>query len=111
MLRVKGFQITPVEIEKVINEIDGVKMSCVVGVFDDELFDDIIYAFVIKDKAKEELTEDFVAEYVNGKLIDVKKITGKVHFVDLIPLTPSGKALYREMKKIAVGIHEKSKNS
>ena len=110
MLKVKGFQITPLEIEKVINEIKGVRMSCVVGVFDDKLFDDIVYAFVIKDEAKEELTEEFVAEYVNKKLIEVKRITGGVHFVDSIPLTPSGKALYREMKKIAAEIHEKSRN-
>lgn len=109
MLRVKGFKFMPLEIEKVINEIDGVKMSCVVGVFDNELLYDIIYAFVINDKAKQELTEDYVAENVNGKLDDVKKITGKVRFVDLIPLTPSGKVLYREMKKIAAEIHEKSK--
>ncbi|KAL7012683.1 hypothetical protein ACKWTF_014983 [Chironomus riparius] len=110
MLKVKGFQITPMEIEKVINEIDGVRMSCVVGVFDDKLFDDIVYAFVIKDKTKEELTEEFVVEYVNKKLIAVKKITGGVHFVDSIPLTPSGKALYREIKKIAVQIHEKARS-
>lgn len=110
MLKVKGFQITPHQIEKVINEIEGVQMSCVVGVFDDQLFDDIVYAFVIKDKNKEELTEKFIIDYVNGKLIDVKKITGGVHFVDAIPLTPSGKALYREIKKIAAEIHKKSRN-
>ncbi|XP_070508337.1 uncharacterized protein [Chironomus tepperi] len=111
MLKVKGFQITPLEIEKVINEIEGIRMSCVVGVFDDKLFDDIVYAFVIKDKSKEELTEEFVVDYVNRKLIEVKRITGGVQFVDSIPMTPSGKPLYREVKKIAVEIHENKKNS
>ena len=51
------FSITPIQIEEVINEIDGVIQSCVVGVFDENLFYDIIYAFVIKDKGNANLTE------------------------------------------------------
>lgn len=96
-----GIKVTPVEIEEVINEIDGVMFSCVVGVFDDNLFYDKIYAFVIKDKMYEEVTEEFVKNYVNEKVSITKRIDGGVIFVDKFPQTPFGKVLNRELKKIA----------
>ncbi|XP_070504931.1 probable 4-coumarate--CoA ligase 3 [Chironomus tepperi] len=99
-----SYKVTPIEIESIINEIDGVIQSCVVGVFDEEVFYDKIHAFVIKDQARDDLTEEYIVNYVNGKVIDEKKISGGVHFVNKFPMTPSGKVLNRELKKIAVGI-------
>ena len=100
--------VAPIEIEDIINEIDGVMMSAVVGVFDMEIFLDIIYAFVIIDKSKVELTEEFVMNYVNSRVIEAKRITGGVQFVDKFPLTPSGKVLNRELKEVAKEIHKRS---
>ena len=97
--------LAPIELETIINEIDGVIQSCVVGVFDENLFYDVIYAFVIKDVEDVNLTEEFVMNYVNGKVIDAKRITGGVYFVEKFPLTPSGKVLNRELKKIAADMH------
>ncbi|XP_070507516.1 probable 4-coumarate--CoA ligase 3 [Chironomus tepperi] len=99
-----SYKVTPIEIESIINEIDGVIQSCVVGVFDEEVFYDKINAFVIKDQARDDLTEEFIVNFVNGKVIDEKKISGGVYFIDRFPMTPSGKVLNRELKKIAVGI-------
>ncbi|XP_070507513.1 uncharacterized protein [Chironomus tepperi] len=98
---INSYKVTPIEIESIINEIDGVIQSCVVGVFDEEVFYDKIYAFVIKDQARDDLTEEFIVNFVNAKVIEEKKITGGVHFVDKFPMTPSGKVLNRELKKIA----------
>ncbi|XP_070504880.1 probable 4-coumarate--CoA ligase 3 [Chironomus tepperi] len=98
---VGSYKVTPTEIESIINEIDGVIQSCVVGVFDDEVFYDKIHAFVIKDQARDDLTEEFIVNFVNEKVIDEKKISGGVHFVDKFPMTPSGKVLNRELKKMA----------
>ncbi|XP_070504886.1 acyl-CoA synthetase 7-like [Chironomus tepperi] len=95
------YKVTPIEIESIINEIDGVILSCVVGVIDEEVFYDKIYAFVIKDQARDDLTEEFIVNFVNGKVIEEKKISGGVHFVDRFPMTPTGKVLNRELKKIA----------
>jgi len=101
-----GMHITPIQLEEVINEIDGVIQSCVVGVFDDKVFYDIVYAFVIKDKSKVELTEEFVMNYVNERVIEAKRITGGVQFVDKFPMTPSGKILNRKLKEIAKQINK-----
>ncbi|KAL7013478.1 hypothetical protein ACKWTF_015414 [Chironomus riparius] len=102
MIKALGaLQTTPLEIESIINEVDGVIQSCVVGVFDEEVFYDKIHAFVIKDQARDDLTEEFIVNFVNGRVIEQKRITGGVHFVDKFPMTPSGKVLNRELKKIA----------
>jgi acyl-coenzyme A synthetase/AMP-(fatty) acid ligase len=98
---VGSHKVTPIEIQSIINEIDGVIQSCVVGVFDEEVFYDKIHAFVIKDQARDDLTEDFIVNYVNCKVIEQKKISGGVHFVDKFPTTPTGKVLNRELKKMA----------
>jgi len=96
-----SYKVTPIEIESIINEINGIIQSCVVGVFDEEVFYDKIHAFVIKDQARDDLTEDFIANFVNEKVIEQKRITGGVHFVDKFPMTPTGKILKRELKKMA----------
>ncbi|XP_070507515.1 uncharacterized protein [Chironomus tepperi] len=103
---VGSYKVTPTEIESIINEIDGVIQSCVVGVFDEEVFYDKIHAFVIKDQTREDLTEEFIVNFVNGKVIDEKKISGGVHFVDKFPMTPSGKVLNRELKKMASALNK-----
>ncbi|CAG9811411.1 unnamed protein product [Chironomus riparius] len=102
-----SIKVTPIELEEVINEIDGVMQSCVVGVFDNEEFYDIIYAFVIKDKANIELTEEFVMNFVNSRVTEAKRITGGIYFVEAFPMTPSGKVLNRKLKELAMEIHAK----
>lgn len=59
-----GHQVAPGVIENLINELELVENSCVVGVYDN-FRHDIICAFV-KRKTKE-LTENDVINHVNGK--------------------------------------------
>lgn len=64
ILKYKGFHVSPAEIENIINEIDLVLDSCVVGILSDD-GNDITYAAVRrKDNA---LTEEIVIQYVNGR--------------------------------------------
>jgi acyl-coenzyme A synthetase/AMP-(fatty) acid ligase len=101
LLKFNNYQVTPSELEEIImNEIDGVISSCIVGVLDENSGNDIIHAFVIIDDASS-LTEDYVLEYVNNKVIDPKKIRGGVHFRKEFPLLASGKVNRIELKKIA----------
>lgn len=106
MLKFSHIIITPLEIESIINEIEGVISSCVVGVYEEG--NDIIFAFVIKDE-KVELSEKFIENYVNEKVIDVKRIRGGVHFVKEFPLTPTGKVKNRELRETAEKIYKERK--
>lgn len=90
-----------------INDIDGVKNSCVVGIFEEEKGNDLIFAFVIKDPSKAKLTEDEIADYVHSKVIDAKKFRGGVHFVDSFPLTPTGKIKRADVRVLARKYYDK----
>lgn len=100
-----SYRATPMEFENIINEIDGVLSCCVVGIQDMELLYDVIYAFVIKNETKVDISEDFVLNYVNKRVTKAKQISG-VHFMDQFPMTPSNKIMTRKMKEIAATIHE-----
>ncbi len=64
ILKYQGFQISPSEIEDIINEMDLVVTSSVVGV-PDEIGNDILCAFV--QRKNESLKEEDILEYVHGK--------------------------------------------
>lgn len=65
MLKYKGLMILPSELENVINEMDLVVDSCVVGLTSEETGIDTVYAVV--RRKNESLKEQEVIEYVNSK--------------------------------------------
>lgn len=102
-----GYRVTPAEIEIIIDEMDGVLQSCVVGVEDKETFIDFIYAFVIKRPTCTDLTEKDVMNYVNERVCDAKKVSGVI-FVDKFPMTQSMKIINRELREVARKYHEEN---
>ncbi|KAG5680288.1 hypothetical protein PVAND_009806 [Polypedilum vanderplanki] len=100
ILKYNNMQVAPLELEAIINEIDGVINCCVVGVSEKNTGNDIIHAFVITNESKN-LTSTGIEDYINSKVIDVKKIRGGVHFIKNIPLTASGKIDRKMLRKLA----------
>ena len=95
MVKVRGFQVAPAEIEAILHADDRVRDCAVFGVDDPELGEAIVAAVVPVAGAvvvPEEL-EASVAE----QLASYKRIRHIV-LVDEIPRLPSGKALRRELK-------------
>lgn len=72
-----------------------------VGIFDDSTGNDLVFGFVVKDPTYVDLTESHILDYVNGKVIDAKKLRGGVHFLDALPMTINGKVQKPAVKKIA----------
>jgi len=103
MLKYNNFQVQPAELEEIIESIEGVETSCVVGVLNEKTGNDIIFAFVKKIVSQNygDVSEQKILEFVNSKVIDAKKLRGGVHFVDSFPQTPSGKIIKNDVKKIA----------
>jgi len=100
MLKFNNYQITPSEIEAIIDEIEGITSSCVAGVPESNSGNDIIHAFVILEESNS-LTEEFIIKYVNDKVIDPKRIRGGVHVVDSFPLGATGKVDRKKVKEMA----------
>jgi acyl-CoA synthetase (AMP-forming)/AMP-acid ligase II len=99
MLKNYGYYITPLEIESVINEVNGVLESCVVGIYDENEGNDIIFGFVLKDE-NFDLSEEEIEKYANEKLSAAKKIRGGIYFVDKFPLSSNGKIVRKSLMEI-----------
>ncbi|XP_058803049.1 uncharacterized protein LOC131670980 [Phymastichus coffea] len=99
LIKVKGNQVSPTELESLILEIPGVADVAVVGVSDDKA-GEIPRAYVVK-KPGVEISAEQVQEFVAPKVASYKKLSGGVRFVDSIPRNPSGKILRAELQAIS----------
>jgi len=96
LIKVKGLQVAPAELEDLIRGIPGVKDVAVIGI-DDAKAGEVPRAYVVKDDA--ELTEDSVKENVAGKLSAHKHLAGGVEFIQEIPKSAAGKILRKDLKE------------
>ncbi|KAG5675299.1 hypothetical protein PVAND_005211 [Polypedilum vanderplanki] len=101
VLKYNNMQITPVELEEIINQIEGVVSSCAVGVLEEKTGNDIIHAFVIVDNMKN-ITEDQIQNYVNERVIDNKKLRGGIHFLEKFPTAITGKIDKKKLRSLAI---------
>ena len=95
MLKVRGFQVAPAEIEAVLHADPRVRDCAVFGVDDPDLGDAIVAAVALVPGAA--ATEADLQQLVESQLAGYKRVRHVV-FVDEIPRLPSGKALRRELK-------------
>jgi acyl-CoA synthetase (AMP-forming)/AMP-acid ligase II len=96
MVKVRGFQVAPAEIEAVLHADPRVRDCAVFGVPDPELGEAIIAAVVLVDGA--EVTAEELQDAVASRLAGYKRVRA-VQFVEEIPRLPSGKALRRTLKE------------
>jgi len=97
LIKVRGFQVAPSELEDLLRKHPGVLDVAVIGV-PDERAGELPRAFIVpKDKGS--LTEEDIHKYVDTKVSPHKKLKGGVEFVQIIPKAASGKILRRELKK------------
>ncbi|KAH9949236.1 amp dependent CoA ligase [Amylocystis lapponica] len=107
MLKVKGFQVAPAELEGHLLDHPDVADVCVVGV-PDEYTGDAPLAFVVptpaarariaKDPAAAHTTRAALLKHVADAKVHYKRLTGGVEFIDAIPRNASGKLLRRELR-------------
>jgi acyl-CoA synthetase (AMP-forming)/AMP-acid ligase II len=96
MVKVRGFQVAPAEIEAVLHGDPRVRDCAVFGVPDPDLGEAIVAAVALVDG--ETVTTDELQERVASRLAGYKRVR-HVQFVDEIPRLPSGKALRRTLKE------------
>nr|CAH7746282.1 unnamed protein product [Callosobruchus chinensis] len=96
LIKVKGNQVSPTELENLLMEIDGVSDAAVVGI-PDALAGEVPRAFVVT-KPGAEVTEEDIHRFINSKVTHYKKLVGGVRFIEAIPRNPSGKILRNELR-------------
>jgi acyl-CoA synthetase (AMP-forming)/AMP-acid ligase II len=118
MLKVRGFQVAPAELEGCILDHPNVTDTCVVGI-QDEYSGELPLAFVVlrPDAAKrveespdaaDEIKASIIKHVADNK-VGYKKLAGGVEFIDVVPKNPSGKLLRRVLRDKARELRTKPK--
>ncbi|KAI0353724.1 acetyl-CoA synthetase-like protein [Trametes cingulata] len=108
LIKVRGFQVAPAELEGLLLDHPDVADVCVVGAPDEysgELpfafvaLKDAVRARVARDPAEEQRVREAImqGQYVAENKTQYKHLAG-VHFVDAVPKIPSGKLLRRVLR-------------
>lgn len=97
LIKVKGFQVPPAELEGILRDHPSVLEAAVVGVAD-RISGEVPRAFVVL-KEKKITTEEELKDFVAQKVAKYKRLQGGVTFVESIPKNASGKILRREVRE------------
>lgn len=95
LIKVKGFQVPPAELEEVLRDHPDIADAAVIGI-PHETSGEVPRAYVVTKNPK--LTEKEVKDFVEKKVAHYKKLAGGVEFIDAIPKNATGKILRRELK-------------
>jgi 4-coumarate--CoA ligase len=98
LIKYKGFQVSPQELEAILLRNPKIKDVAVVGVPDEEA-GELPLAFVVKN-FDVNLTEDEVKHFLADKVSYHKRLRGGVRFVSEIPKSASGKILKRKLSEL-----------
>jgi acyl-CoA synthetase (AMP-forming)/AMP-acid ligase II len=97
MIKYKGFQVLPAELESVILELEAVNDCAVVGRADEEA-GEIPVAFVAVAPGRE-ISEDAIFKHVASQVAGYKQVR-RIRFIERIPRSPAGKILRRELAEL-----------
>ncbi|OPY86620.1 MAG: Long-chain-fatty-acid--CoA ligase [Smithella sp. PtaU1.Bin162] len=95
MIKTGGVNVSAVEVEQVLNNIDGIEMSAVFGVYHPDWAEAVVAAVVSKN---ENLTEKNVISICKNQLANFK-VPKRVIFVNSIPLSHVGKILRKNLRE------------
>ncbi|CAL5866311.1 uncharacterized protein PFLUO_LOCUS518 [Penicillium psychrofluorescens] len=95
MIKVKGVQVWPAELEALLLDHPAVNDAGVIGVRKDD--EEYPRAYIVAAPGAV-VSADDIMQFVNSKVSTIKRLTGGVVFTDSIPKAPSGKILRRVMR-------------
>jgi 4-coumarate--CoA ligase len=103
LIKVKGNQVAPAELEALLLEHPAVADAAVIGLRMEDDGDEMPRAYVVLgpgEKAQATAEEEIV-RFVEERVARHKRITGGVVFVEAIPKNPSGKILRKWLRERA----------
>ncbi|XUM05145.1 AMP-binding enzyme [Streptomyces venezuelae ATCC 10712] len=99
LIKYKGFQVAPAELEALLLTHEGIADAAVIGVTDAD-GTEIPKAFVVRRPTAPGLTAEEVVAHVAARVSPYKKVRS-VEFIDTVPRAASGKILRRELRERA----------
>lgn len=103
LIKYKGFQVAPAELEGILADNDAINDVAVIGVESREHGTEVPRAYIVRrtkggDEGKE---AEEIVKFLDSKVAHHKRLRGGVRFVDEIPKSVSGKILRRVLKERA----------
>lgn len=100
LIKYKGFQVPPAELEGLLLSNDKIADVAVLGVYREDLASEVPLAYVVPKQgvnASPQLEKE-IADWLAAKVANHKRLRGGVKFTDEIPKSASGKILRRMLK-------------
>ncbi|GAA5850345.1 hypothetical protein JCM3766R1_004318 [Sporobolomyces carnicolor] len=102
MLKVKGFQVIPSELEGVLLSSPLIADAAVIGVWVEEEATEFPRAYIVPSpEANKETVAEDTRKLIASKLAKHKQLRGGVYILDAIPKLPSGKILRKDLRALA----------
>ena len=97
LIKYKGYQVPPAELEALLLTHPGISDAAVVGVTDAQSGEEIPKAFVVRQSG-EDLTAEAVMDFVAAHVAPYKKVR-QVEFINAVPKSASGKILRKDLRQ------------
>ncbi|KAK5198537.1 hypothetical protein LTS03_008900 [Exophiala xenobiotica] len=99
LIKYKGFQVAPAELEGKLMDHPYINDVAVIGVNDDHQHTEVPRAYVVAAEGKNSEKEaEEIVKWLEGKVANHKRLRGGVRFIDEIPKSAAGKILRRILK-------------
>ncbi|MCI3241280.1 MULTISPECIES: 4-coumarate--CoA ligase family protein [Streptomyces] len=98
LIKYKGFQVAPAELEALLLTHPGIADAAVIGVYNDDN-NEVPHAYVVRQPNAAALSEGEVMMYVAENVAPYKRVR-QVTFIDGVPRAASGKILRRELRAL-----------
>ena len=101
LIKVKGFQVAPAELEDLIRSHRDIKDVAVIGI-PDQIKGEVPLAFIVTTEGCEDKNrfKERIHEFVNEHVSEYKRLDGGIRIVESIPKTTSGKILRKNLKNL-----------
>ncbi|XP_064087069.1 uncharacterized protein LOC135201762 [Macrobrachium nipponense] len=97
LIKVKGYQVAPAELETIIKEMNGVEEVAVAGI-PDKRFGEVPRAWIVPVKGAT-IDKEAIMKNVAARVMPYKVLAGGVEIVDSIPKNHIGKVMRRHLRQ------------
>lgn len=98
LIKYKGFQVAPAELEALLLTHPGIADAAVIGVYNDD-GNEVPHAYVVRGPTATDLSEGEVMMHVAERVAPYKRVR-QVTFIDGVPRAASGKILRRRLREL-----------
>jgi len=103
LIKFKGFQVPPADLEDILLRHPAVDDAAVVGVYNPDQATEVPKAYIVPSASAKGMKniENEIAAWVAERVANYKRLRGGVCVIDVIPKNPSGKILRRLLRNQA----------